>query len=259
MQEVSGSNPLCSTRLTAAAEESLVEFKQQCKFRCMKTIFTLLILGIILPSIASADLTLDVKVIEVKPKPEDETITVTFNFRNAGTKAVTVTGLESACSCLSAELDRAVYQPGSTGTGKAEFKVTSFVGKHEKFVTVTTDDPAQPEWVVPFELDVPAVVEIEPKTVQWWINDPVTSKQVTVKMVGKEPLKITNITSSREGVEFSWKTVTEGREYLVTVTPKNTTEVMLGALKIETDSTIPKYQRQMAFFSVYRKPASVKP
>ena len=29
----------------------------------------------------------------------------------------------------------------------------------------------------------------------------------------------------------------------------------LGALKIETDSTIPKYQRQLAFFSIYNKPA----
>ena len=46
-----------------------------------------------------------------------------------------------------------------------------------------------------------------------------------------------------------------GQEYLVTVKPKTTKDVTLGALKIETDSTIPKYQRQLAFFSIYNKPA----
>ncbi|MCP5558365.1 MAG: DUF1573 domain-containing protein [Verrucomicrobiaceae bacterium] len=224
----------------------------------MKATIVLCILASCLSATARADLVLDVKVIEVKPKPEDETASVTFTFRNNGTKAVTVTGLESACSCLSSELDRAIYEPGSTGTGKAEFKVTSFVGKHEKFVTVTTDDPAQPEWIIPFELDVPAVVDIEPKTVQWWIDEPVTSKDLVVKMLGDEPMKITKITSTREGVEFSWKEVKPGREYRITVKPKNTTDVMLGALKIETDSKIPKYARQMAFFSVYRQPASVQ-
>lgn len=259
IEEVSGSNPLCSTRLTVTTEESLVEIPSECNLHGMKAILALCLLGTCLTTTVLADLALDVKVIEVKPKPEDETATVTFSFRNSGDKAVTVTGLESACSCLSAELDRAVYEPGSTGTGKAEFTVTSFVGKHEKFVTVTTDDPAQPEWVIPFELDVPAVVDIEPKTVQWWINEPVASKDLVVKMVGDEPMKITNITSTREGVEFAWKEVKPGREYLITVKPKNTTEIMLGALKIETDSKIPKYARQMAFFSVFRQPASTKP
>ena len=59
----------------------------------------------------------------------------------------------------------------------------------------------------------------------------------------------------REGaIEVSWKEVTPGREYVVTVKPKSTNDVMLGAIKIETDSKIPKYQRQLAFFSIVRKP-----
>jgi hypothetical protein len=72
-------------------------------------------------------------------------------------------------------------------------------------------------------------------------------------------MKITRISSTREQVEFSFKEITPGKEYEVTVKPKSTAEVMLGALKIETDSKIPKYQRQLSFFSVYRKPASVNP
>lgn len=214
-------------------------------------------LFVCLPFSAMAEMTIEVPIIEVKPKPEDESITVDFVFHNNGKKAVKVLGIESACSCLSASLDKAVYQPGEKGTGKAEFKVSSFVGRQEKSVHVTTDDPAQPEWVIPFAMDVPAFVEIEPKTLQWWLGDPVEAKTCVVRMTGTDPLKIVKITSTRERVEFSMKELKPGREYEITVKPADTKEVMLGALKIETDSKIPKYQRQLAFFSVYRKPASV--
>lgn len=204
--------------------------------------------------VAHAELALDVPVIEVKPKPADEVVKTTFKFRNKGDKPVKVLSLESACSCLSAELDKAVYQPGEEGTGTAEFKVSTFVGRHEKSILVFTDDPAQAEWQVDFVLDVPAVVDIEPKTLQWWIGDEAVEKTTTVKMSGDEPMKIVKITATRENVEFSFKEVKPGREYLVTVKPKSTAEVTLGALKIETDSKIPKYQRQLAFFSIYKKP-----
>jgi hypothetical protein len=221
----------------------------------MKTVFLsfwLVFLG--LGSIR-AELALEVPVIEVKPKPEDEEITTTFVFHNNGGKPVTVLKLDSSCSCLSADMDKRVYGPGEKGVGKAVFKISSFVGRHEKTLHVVTDDPAQPEWVVPFVIEVPAVVDIEPKNLQWWLGDPADPKKYVVKMTGDQPMKILKITTTRPKVEFSMKEVKPGREYEVTLKPLTTDEVMLGALTFETDSTIPKYQRQMAFYSVYRKPA----
>ncbi len=203
-----------------------------------------------------AELVLDSPMVEVKPKPEDEVVEVAFTFRNKGDKPVTILNLESGCSCLSASLDARTYAPGASGTGKAEFKVSSFVGRHEKSVTVATDDPAQPKWDIPFVLDVPAVVEIEPKTLQWWLGEEAVEKSCVVKMLGDQPLRITGVTSTRESVEFKSEEIKPGREYRITVKPKSTDEPLMGALKIETDSAIPKYQRQLAFFSVFRKPAS---
>lgn len=222
----------------------------------MRAFFLLCLCVGLLPVSAWADLVTEVPVIELKPKPEDESVTTDFVFYNKGTKPVKVLNIESACSCLSASLDKAVYAPGEKGTGKAEFKVSSFTGRHEKAVHIQTDDPAQSEWVVNFVLEVPEVIKIEPKTLQWWMGDEVTSKTTKVTMLGDVPLTIKGITSTRENVEFSFKEIKPGREYEITVKPKSTNDVMLGALKIETDSTIPKYQRQLAFFSVYRKPGA---
>lgn len=201
-----------------------------------------------------AELSLDVPAIELKPKPEDEEVEITFKFRNKGDNAVKILGLESACSCLSAELDKAEYKPGEVGTGHASFKVSTFVGRHEKFVTVNTDDPKQPDWQINFILDVPAVVDIKPKNLQWSIGDAPAPKACQVKFVGNAPMKILKITSTRENVEFDWKEIKEGREYLITVKPKSTEEVTMGALKIETNSAIAKYRYQLAFFTITRKP-----
>jgi Protein of unknown function (DUF1573) len=206
---------------------------------------------------SAAELVLDGKIVEIKPKPEDETVSTIFTFTNKGTKTVKITKVESKCTCISATVDAASYAAGAKGVGTAEFKVGSFVGRHEKFVVVSTDDPDQPEWVITFVLDVPEVIQIEPKTLQWWLDESPDQKETVVKMVGKDPMKITNVTATRDTVEFSWKEIVPGREYRVSVKPKSTKEVSLGALKIETDSKIPKYQRQLAFFSVYRKPESV--
>ena len=213
-------------------------------------------LSLALPLAASATMRLDGDHVDVKPKPEDEVATVNFSFKNDGDKPVRILNLESACSCLSATLDRATYEPGGTGTGKAEFKVSTFVGKQEKTITVTTDDPKQPEWVITFIMEVPAVVDIEPKMVQWWVGEALSAKEVTVKMTGDQAMTIKNITSTRENVTFSFKEKKPGREYVITVTPKTTADVMIGALKIETDSKIPKYQRQLTFFGVVKQPAS---
>jgi len=201
-----------------------------------------------------AELSLDVPAIELKPKPENEEVETTFKFRNKGDKTVKILGLESACSCLSATLDKAEYQPGEVGTGHASFKVSTFVGKHEKFVTANTDDPKQPDWQVNFILDVPAIVDIKPKNLQWWIGDAPVQKACQVKFVGNEPMKIVKITPTRENVEFDWKEIKEGREYLITVKPKSTQDTTMGALKIETNSTIAKYRYQLAFFTITKKP-----
>jgi len=190
--------------------------------------------------------------IELNPKPEDEEVEKTFTFKNDSKQPVAVLGLESTCSCLEATLDKAVYAPGERGTGRARFKVSSFVGRHEKTLHIKTNDPQEPEKVVTFILDVPVVVDIEPKLLQWVVGTEPEEKEFVIKIVGEEPMRITNVTPTRQNVKTETTEITPGREYRLKVRPTTTKDVTIGALKIETDSKIPKYARQMAFFSIVR-------
>ncbi len=199
-----------------------------------------------------AGLVFDVNPLPVNPKAEDEEIEATFTFTNTGDKPIRITGLESTCACLEASLDKAVYAPGEKGVGKAKFKVSSFVGKHEKFLHIYTDDPMEPDKVLTAILDVPEIIEIKPNNLQWAVGSAPEPKEYVIKMLGTDEMRITNITATRQNVTFEKKEITPGREYRIIVKPTSTAEVTIGALKIETDSKIPKYARQMAFFSIVK-------
>lgn len=204
------------------------------------------------PAPSVGPLAFDQDPVEIKPRPEDDQVETTFTFVNRSEKPVTVTNLESTCSCLEASMDKGTYAPGEKGTGRAVFKVSSFVGRHEKTLHLHLDDPAAPEQVLTFVLDVPVVVSIEPNLLEWTVGEAPTPKEMVFKMVGADPLQITKITPTRENVRYELKEIARGREYRLIVTPATTADITVGAFKIETDSKIPKYARQMAFFSIVR-------
>jgi hypothetical protein len=163
---------------------------------------------------------------------------------------VHVTSFESSCSCLEASLDKADYAPGEKGKGRAKFKVSSFTGKNEKFLHIYTDDPDAKDVVLTAVIDVPVVVQVEPKLVEWLVNDKPEPKRYTVKMVGKDEIHIKSVSSTRENVDAEFAEIKPGREYQITVTPKETKDIIVGAVRIDTDAKIAKYQRQLAFFNI---------
>jgi hypothetical protein len=199
-------------------------------------------------------LKLDKHPIELKPRPEDEEVSTTFTFTNTSDRPLTITGLESTCSCLEAALDKRTYKPGENGSGTATFKVTSFTGRHLKTIHIYSDHPDFPDQVVSFILDVPVIVQLEPDILDWQLDEAPTPKDMTIKLLGETPIHITSVTNAREPstVDFQLKEIKPGREYRITVTPKSTKDIHYGYLKIETDSKIPKYARQMAFFRILR-------
>lgn len=211
-----------------------------------------LLLALVLGSPAAAELATPQPIIELRPKASDETFSTEFVFENRGSKPVKVLEIQSTCSCLSASLDKPVYQPGEKGKGKADFSLSSFSGRFEKTLHMRTDDPAQPEWVVTFAIEVPELITIKPKTQEWSIDGPAEAKVTKVTINGDEPITITSLSSTREAMQYTLKEVVPGREYEVTMKPRSTAEVMLGAIKIQTNSSIRRYRSQMAFFSVLR-------
>lgn len=215
--------------------------------RILTTLCPLLLGGML-----HAGLVLDQNPLELFPKPEDEIVEAEFTFTNKSGKPVRVTGLDSTCSCLEATLDKPVYEAGEKGKGLAKFKISSLTGKHEKVLHIYTDDPESPDVVLRTLIDIPVVISVEPKLVQWILGEKPEPKEFTVLMTGKDPIHVTRVESTRQSVAATFKEVKPGREYRIVITPGTTSDIIIGAVTIRTDSAILKYQRQLAFYNIVR-------
>ncbi|TLD70950.1 DUF1573 domain-containing protein [Phragmitibacter flavus] len=199
-----------------------------------------------------AGLVFDQNPLELKPGPADEVVEAKFTFHNGGDKPITITGLDSNCSCLEANMDKATYQPGEKGSGTATFKVSTFVGKHEKSLRISTNDPKEPEQTLTTIIDIPVIVDVQPKTLQWVLGEAPTAKSVDITIAGPDPVHIKNVTATRDNVTFTLEEVEPGRKYRINLQPKDTETVTIGALRIETDSQYKRHTRQLAFFNIVR-------
>jgi len=203
-------------------------------------------------SAASAQIKFEATHKDVSASAEAEKVTIKFPFKNIGDTPVRLTKLDSTCGCIKAETDRTVYAPGADGELEAHFTLGSLVGTHQKVVYVDTAKPHEKRHRLTITLTVPEVVTITPKVTKWVLGGEADERVVDIKMAGEKPMNVTLVQSTRDQVEFHPETIEPGRHYRVRIKPNNTGTAIMGALKIKTDSPIPKYQSQMAFFSISR-------
>lgn len=201
--------------------------------------------------------------IEVTSKPDAKTITVPYTFENKTKRVITIARYDSACSCLSAKVKggKLVYKPGEKGEMKVDFELGSFSGLVEKTVLLwTTDDGEQrPSSVLTVALTIPVLFEVTPKTVFWEQNGSKEPKSFKLKVDNAKPIRILNHSGTNANFAYELKVIRDGWEYELVVTPKDVSLPAFGMIKLVTDSSIARYQRQMAFVCVRRAAGAPTP
>lgn len=197
-----------------------------------------------------ADLKFDQSTVELKAKPSDEQLEAQFTFKNTGASEVEITDLDISCSCLSASPDQKTYAPGASGKLDVTFKLGSFTGYQKKALTVVTGEKRTRLEV---GVQIPNVITITPDIAEWQVGEAPTPKSFKIVVDHPDPIKITEVVCKRDEFTHELKTIKEGREYEIILTPKSTMTALLGMLRISTDCKIPKHQKQMAFFAISRK------
>ena len=168
--------------------------------------------------------------------PHQAKVKVEFAFQNKGTKPVTIVSIQTSCGCTTAKLDKKTYAPGEGGTIEAELKVSTSPGTVEKKVMVKTDDKAHELYTLTIGANVPQYAAIEPSFLKWEFGAEPTPKSVHVKVGEKFVIRVTKVSSSNPAWTVEVKTVKDGAEYDIVVTPpKNMNEASRTALGIETD------------------------
>ncbi len=223
----------------------------------MRTLIALTLLLVSFPSVmAERGLTFDQNNISVKAAVDAKTITVSYTFQNKSKRTITIARYDSACSCLSATVkdSKLVYKPGEKGEIKVTFALGNFSGTVKKTVLLwTTDDPEEAaSSILTVEVTIPVLFEVTPRTVFWIQNGAKEPKVVKIKVNNIDPIHIIKHMGTNENFDYRIKTIRDGWEYELVITPKDVSVPCFGMIKLTTDSPIPRYQRQMAFACVKR-------
>jgi hypothetical protein len=182
---------------------------------------------------ASSGFALDWKTetLNVTTAPFQQEISIDFEFSNHGAKPVTVREIETSCSCVRADSDRKLYDPGSSGTITAKFTVGDRGGLYERFLTVITDENAAPARLM-LRVEVPDVASVTPRSVSWQLAGEPAEKIVEVKSLEGLQIVFSKAESTSNGFSARIETVEAGRLYRLHIKPDATNHADNAAIRI---------------------------
>lgn len=221
-----------------------------------------------------AELVFDKEHLVLKPTVDQEVISATYTFTYKGEKPIVVTEVDANCGCINAKSDKERYEKGDEGKltfdfelghreGKQEARV--WMGYHEEKPKVKSRGIALPPgpsgedpstFQAPLlkqltaEIQIPIVVNIEPKKTTWVVDSKPEPKAVKVTMKHLNPVKLLEVKSSRDDVKIETKAVKEGESYIITITPGSTKKKQMGMLTLVTDCALERHQKKLAFYSI---------
>lgn len=202
----------------------------------------------------SAQLIFEKSEVDVKLGPEEDEVRVEFPFV-VGKKAVEIADYDAPCSCLEARISdngRLKWEPGEKGTVQGIFKSGNFRGKLEKMIVMRMKGEQEPSVRLTVRMELPTLVVIEPKTLFWSQNEKPQAKSFKLTVNHDEPIHIVDASGTNEQFPFEVKTIKEGKEYEIVVTPKSLEERGFGLLRIKTDSKFAKHKSYQAFMAIRR-------
>lgn len=220
---------------------------------------SVLLLVALLTSLLRAELFFETKRKEIQAGPDAQRVICDFSFENRTDKTVTIANYESTCSCMSVQINhdgKRVYAPGEKGILRANFDMENFTGEVDKQVLLWLEgDPeSTPSIRLVVHVVIPTLVDMQPRTLVWEGPGPWQAKTMKVRMQHTEPIRILKASLNNPSFSFSWKELVEGKEYEITVQPLENQETPpgVGVIHIETDCSIRKQKRHMAFVNVLR-------
>lgn len=183
---------------------------------------------------APAQLRFDGQELRFTAEPGQESVSGTFVYRNTGRQALTITEIRPSCGCTVIRSGRRRVEPNEKGEIPFEMALIE-PGYQRKLLYVRTDHPQQPMIVLRIVAEKAERLRIDRRTLVWRTGAEPEPQQTTISVIGEEPVKIREVSCNREQFELRLQTVMEGREYLLTVTPKHTDQIAYAMITLDTD------------------------
>lgn len=134
-------------------------------------------------------------------------------------------------------------------------RLTAVVDTHtfdqdvEKTISAETADGK--EVTLRMQFRVPQAMQLSARSLVWQRGAAPTPQVLRITLPKGSPIThITNAALSGDAFDYTPKVVKRGQEYTVTITPRSTAKAALNRLVLTTDSTDPRYHRQIIYLQV---------
>ncbi len=169
-----------------------------------------------------------------------ESVKAIYRFTNASDQPVTISKTDADCGCTVPSLSKTEYQPGESGELEAVFTVGSRQGKQHKKITVFTEQNEETlEYQLTLEVDIPLPVTLTPRVRFWNSGDEASTQEIRIKFHEEFPMTITGVKSKdpeqANNFEYAIETVSEGQEYLLKLTPRDSTARSRAVFLLESE------------------------
>ena len=172
---------------------------------------------------------------DLHPLLQDHGAIAEFNFQNVGKTPITISTIKASCNCITVLVNKKTFQPKETGTVTAQFEFGRRTGLQEHQIAVATDDPKNPVSVLRLRTMISSPLTITPASLFWSVGDPVAFKAIQLKVETTAPIQVTKVSSDGTRFVSELKAKTPGREYAITVVPKDTATPVREIISVETD------------------------
>ncbi len=119
----------------------------------------------------------------------------------------------------------------------------------EKTIAAETEDGE--EVTLRMQFRVPQAMQLSARSLVWKRGTAPAPQVLRITLPKGSPIThIADAALSGDAFDYSPKVVKQGKEYSVTITPRSTTKAALNRLVLTTDSTDPRYRRQIIYLQV---------
>ena len=134
-------------------------------------------------------------------------------------------------------------------------RLTAVVDTHtfdqdvEKTISAETADGK--EVTLRMQFRVPQAMQLSARSLLWQRGAAPTPQVLRITLPKGSPIThITDAALSGDAFDYAPKVVKRGQEYTVTITPRSTEKATLNRLVLTTDSSDPRYHRQIIYLQV---------
>ncbi len=171
-----------------------------------------------------------------------------FIVRNTGDAELTITAVKTSCGCTAAKPEKNKLAPGEEAAIHTTLSLRGRQGKQKKTVTVSSNDPKQPKYLLTIEGQAIAAILTHPLAANFRDIDGSVAHTQTIELTAKKEGLTFNIesieTTGTLDLDTSWETVVEGKQYKLFIATKAGAEpgpAKMGQVLINTDN--PEHKR----------------